>query len=558
MYSGEHCGILLGMPMKVLALFANPRGTDPLRLGAEDRTIRECIRRSQSRNEIELSIRHATTVDDVRRALLDDDFSIVHFSGHGTRLGLVFEDHSGARYIPPQEALADLLAEYAPPLQCVVLNACYSVGQAGFTSLRLPFTVAMEKPISDTAAIAFTSAFYDSIGAGKDIEFSYRQGVHELRLLNSPEHATPVLLRQGETWHLVQSEPDASGPAGRSAQPTTNIATLIGVALDVSGSMEDSFDNRDSDTRSRLESVRASLERFADAEIEHRDTGPTPPVHIFAYAFGLRSGTVCDLLSLMTAADGVMSKAEAEALAERYADELRAQYSGGGLGGLAGVARAYGLGGLVNLAEGLGKHEVQRRVAVEVQHRLAGRLDELGDTTMEVSEFAEFWRGSAARLGDAGPLIYGDTPMRAALEAVRDRFARELHERPAGQTAAVLLLVSDGDASDGDPEPIAAQIRDLGVTIVACYLTNVDLASPKLVRATPAAGWPPGAAQLFRMASRLDADSSLCRYLLTEGWQVEPDAACFVQVNHSVALDGFVRLLSTPGTGETELLPKGR
>lgn len=114
---------------KVLALFANPRYSSQLWLGEEDRTIRECFRRGRMCDTIELVVRHAATVDDVRRALLDDEFAIVHFSGHGTQSGLVFEDRDGGQYVPPQDALADLLAEYAPPLTCAVFNACYSLTQ---------------------------------------------------------------------------------------------------------------------------------------------------------------------------------------------------------------------------------------------------------------------------------------------------------------------------------------------------------------------------------------------------------------------------------------------
>ena len=33
--------------MKTLVIFANPRGTDHLRLGEEDRVIQECIQRSK-------------------------------------------------------------------------------------------------------------------------------------------------------------------------------------------------------------------------------------------------------------------------------------------------------------------------------------------------------------------------------------------------------------------------------------------------------------------------------------------------------------------------------
>src|SRR5947209_5902936 len=115
--------------MKVLALFANPRGTNTLRLGEEDRVLQECIRRSKNRDSIQLTIRHAVTVDDARRALLDDTYDVVHFSGHGTGTGLAFEDSAGRLYVPPRDALAELLKEFSPPLGCVLLNACYSMNQ---------------------------------------------------------------------------------------------------------------------------------------------------------------------------------------------------------------------------------------------------------------------------------------------------------------------------------------------------------------------------------------------------------------------------------------------
>jgi hypothetical protein len=541
---------------KVLALFANPTGTDRLRLGAEDRTIRECIRRGRDRDKVGLVVRHAATVKDVRQALLEDDFTMVHFSGHGTRNGLMFEDEGGAHFVPPQSALAELLADYAPTLQCVLLNACYSVSQGEFTSLGLEYTIAMERPISDAAAIAFSEAFYDSIGAGKDIPFSYRQGIHQLRLARSPEHSTPILLCHGETHQPVTG--DQSTADARGAVAPTSGNTLIGVALDVSGSMADSFDNQDSDVRSRLETVRASLARFADAELDRQLEEAPSPGRIFAYAFGLRSGAVCDLLSMLKVADQVMSRDEAEALGQRYADELRARYSGGGVAGLGDLLRSYGQGGLVDLAEGVGRHEVKRRVAAEAQRRMELRLAELGDTTMEIGEFARFWKDSAAGLSDAELLIYGDTPMRTALVEIRDRFARELHPQSHGRTTPVLLLVSDGEPTDGDPSGIAAEIRKLGVTIVVCYLTEVDLTSPRLLRAEPSADWPEGASRLFRLASRLDIDSPLCRYLLREGWSVEPGAACFIQVNHSETLDGFVSVLANVRTDAAELLPRGR
>lgn len=537
---------------KVLAVLANPSGSTRLRLDAEQRAISECIKRSRYRDAISLRSCPAATVDDVRRALLEDDYTIVHFSGHGTRSGLVFEDTSQAWSVPPMEALADLLAEYAPPLECVLLNACYSVHQGRFMSMGVPFTIGMEQPISDHAAIDFSAAFYDSIGAGKDIAFSFRQGVHQLRLASSPDRDVPVLLRRDET-HV----PAAVTPVipAQSTVGVTPKRLLVGLALDVSGSMEESFDNRDGDVRTRLESVRRSLSRFADADLR-TNVSPEASALIFGYAFGLRSKKVCDLFSLIKAADDVMTPEEARGLGEQYAAELRAQYSGGGWGDLGGLARQFGLGTLVDQAEDLARHEIKQRVAQEAQRRLNQRLAVLGDSTLDIRDFARLWQGSSERLADAEPLIYGDTPMRTALTAVRDRFAREFEK--VSDVNALLLLVSDGDPTDGDPEPVAAQIRDMGVTIVSCYLTNFDLASPKRMLNRESPDWPDGAARLFRMASRLDVDSPLSRRLLREGWTIEPHAACFVQVNHSDALNGFVRALPPPAPGRTAVLPKGR
>jgi hypothetical protein len=172
--------------VKVLIVFANPRSTDPLRLGTEDRIIQESIKLSRYRDNIALKICHAATTDDLRRSLLEESFQIVHISGHGAEEGLVLESQSGEEYIVPKQALANLLKRYSPPLQCVILNACHSTMQAQLISLGVPFTIAMEGPIDDVAAIEFSKGFYDSIGAGGGIELAFKEGC-DTAALNVPE-----------------------------------------------------------------------------------------------------------------------------------------------------------------------------------------------------------------------------------------------------------------------------------------------------------------------------------------------------------------------------------
>jgi hypothetical protein len=100
--------------MKILVVFANPRGTNALRLGEEDRTIHECIQRAKNRDNLSLTTLNAATVHDIRRALLDSEYEIVHFSGHGTGTGLAFEDNNGRLYIPPQQAVAERSQTFRP------------------------------------------------------------------------------------------------------------------------------------------------------------------------------------------------------------------------------------------------------------------------------------------------------------------------------------------------------------------------------------------------------------------------------------------------------------
>lgn len=185
----------LSMPVKALAIFANPKGSDPLRLGEEDRVLHECIRLSKLRDRISMKVKHAAQIHDVRRALLDEEYEIIHFSGHGTGKGLALEDQNGSVMIIPSSALADLLAAYSPPVKCVILNACYSISQGQLVAMNVPYTIAMNDAISDGGAIEFTRGFYDAIGAGKDLEFAFQEGCRAIKLSGLPDDTVPVLLK---------------------------------------------------------------------------------------------------------------------------------------------------------------------------------------------------------------------------------------------------------------------------------------------------------------------------------------------------------------------------
>jgi hypothetical protein len=180
--------------INVLAVFANPKGSSPLKLENEDRVMRESIKLSLYREHIGLEILHAARVDDFARALLEKEYQIVQFSGHGTGKGLAFENEDQQVQVVPKDALAETLSAYSPPIECVLLNACYSDVHSESLLMGVPYTIVMNGPISDEGATEFTRGFYDAIGAGKSIEFAYKEGCRRIKLKNLPDGVTPILV----------------------------------------------------------------------------------------------------------------------------------------------------------------------------------------------------------------------------------------------------------------------------------------------------------------------------------------------------------------------------
>jgi hypothetical protein len=187
---------------RILAVLCNPRQTGALRLQEEERAIRQAIQLSTHRDNLLLRTLPASTVDDFSRTLLAEEFDVVHFSGHGSNDGILFEDDQGKPLKPPPEALSRILAGYSPPIRCVVLNACFSADEARLISRHIPFVVGMDASISDGGAIEFSRGFYDALGAGKDETKAYQEGVHRMHLKNFPDFDVPRLYKGGRRIKL--------------------------------------------------------------------------------------------------------------------------------------------------------------------------------------------------------------------------------------------------------------------------------------------------------------------------------------------------------------------
>ena len=163
---------------KILMLTANPKDTDQLRFGEESREILAGLERSKQRDSFELITRFAQRPDDMRRALLDINPEIVHFSGHGGGAhGLALEDSNGKMKLVQTDALVRLFKFFRKTTECVVLNACYSEVQADAIHEHIDCVVGMSQAVGDRTAIQFAIGFYDALGAGRSYEDAFEMGL---------------------------------------------------------------------------------------------------------------------------------------------------------------------------------------------------------------------------------------------------------------------------------------------------------------------------------------------------------------------------------------------
>jgi|694.fasta_scaffold01205_27 serine/threonine-protein kinase len=179
----------------ILFLGVPPRETSSLVIDLEFRNLVEGLRRAQTRDRFNLERRWAVRPIDLRRAMLELEPQIIHFSGHGTdEAGLTFEDEIGNSQLVDSKALTSLFKVFADRVKCVLLNGCYSEVQARAIAQHIPCVIGINKEVGDKVALNFAVGFYDALGAGKDVEFAYKLACNSIQMEGISEHLTPILL----------------------------------------------------------------------------------------------------------------------------------------------------------------------------------------------------------------------------------------------------------------------------------------------------------------------------------------------------------------------------
>jgi|GEM_PF-2440703 len=209
--------------LRILVVLCAPRGLPPLDLDRERREIRAAWGRSF---RVAVTFLQHPSIEKLREVLLGGRFHAVHFMGHGgfdpglSAGALYFEGEGGGAQPVTGPELAGHFAD-VESLRLVVLNACETAVDDAGTPGANPFSgvatalvqggvaavVAMQLPISDAAAIAFSRVFYRRLAAGDPIDCAVaesRLAVHQA-FPDTWEWAVPVLfLRSGDSRILVR------------------------------------------------------------------------------------------------------------------------------------------------------------------------------------------------------------------------------------------------------------------------------------------------------------------------------------------------------------------
>jgi CHAT domain/AAA ATPase domain len=231
-------------PLSILVAGASPEGLAPLSLEREAKKLEEVWGRQLG---IRLELLADATLQATYDRLRGGAFQILHFMGHGDfseRDGsgcLLFEDDAHQPVAVEGPVLAEALKSI-PSLHLVVLNACetatlprregvdpYSGVASALVLGGIPGVVAMQFPISDRAAIAFSSGLYRALAAGEPVEAAVAAGRVAIFLEDSKsmEWATPALYSRTAPGGLLDGLVSDTPPAPAVVAQIRDMSGLI-------------------------------------------------------------------------------------------------------------------------------------------------------------------------------------------------------------------------------------------------------------------------------------------------------------------------------------------
>jgi hypothetical protein len=162
-----------------------------------------------------------------------------------------------------------------------------------------------------------------------------------------------------------------------------------------------------------------------------------------------------------------------------------------------------------------------------------------------LAPLVEEWETHRAYVDSLSREMGGATPLLAALQHFQATF-----EKAAGLNQhCFLIILSDGEPTDGSPEEIQAiadQLKENKVTIITGFVTPEDIMAYKTLYSQADKNWPEGARMMHEIASPLPKNPFIYEYLSELRWDYCKESRFFAQVNESETLKELLKVVLSP------------
>lgn len=221
-------------PLKVLVMLSAPSDFPSLDVEAEWSRLKQALTPLEAKGLLQVERIDQATLPILQQKLRQQDYHVFHFIGHGTideetKLGaLVFETEGGTGQLVDSRQLSTMLYD-EKSLRLVVLNACQG-GQTwannpfggvaqGLVQQGVPAVVAMQFPVTDQAAIAFSQGFYGALADFAPLDMAVSEARKAMFFSgNAVEWGTPVFYLRAANAQIFHAD--------QTALPTVEAAPL--------------------------------------------------------------------------------------------------------------------------------------------------------------------------------------------------------------------------------------------------------------------------------------------------------------------------------------------
>ncbi|KAF4454080.1 hypothetical protein F53441_3365 [Fusarium austroafricanum] len=198
---------------------------------------------------------------------------------------------------------------------------------------------------------------------------------------------------------------------------------------------------------------------------------------------------------------------------------------------------------------------IQKEWLVDFTDFVPRRVSEVVDILQRLQAHQDHHGGSGEdddNLFDAiRAYMYGLTPMCHALEKALGAFRSKQEAQ-----RRVLVLISDGNSTDGDPSTAASDLRSKGISIATVNLTDDRSSTQRALHYKADLLWDEGTRNLFQMSTPVPGSTHPIPVLASVGWTIPSagEIALFATVCTVTALEEFCSMLLSARFGSADAL----